>query len=131
MATEPLPTAEIAAHWVNAPTAMELAWFCVPAGARGQGHGRRLYEEWEKSLPPSVTLVTLFAADSDGNGNSDIFWEAMGFDWVYAINADQNADYESLHRMQKGVNGHPTPAPAAWLNDENEEGDNELDPNNA
>jgi GNAT superfamily N-acetyltransferase len=81
--------------------------FHIPKVSRKQGLGRRAYEEWEASLPKEIKLVRLFAADYD-NGNSDGFWEAMGFDWNYT---GENLSYEAQHAMWKGVNGHPTPPP--------------------
>lgn len=85
--------------------------FVVPKSLRGRGVGRREYEKWEANLPHTVELVKLFAADyGDGKGNSDGFWENMGFDYQYA-DAD---DYETAHMMWKGVNGHETPPPIEW-----------------
>jgi hypothetical protein len=104
----------INAQWADgeAKTVIEITW--MKSSQKGQG--RQEYETWEKSLPPTVKLITLFAADSDGSGNSDQFWEKMGFDWVWSPGDDSDIDYESLHRMHKGVNGHPTPDSKHWEN---------------
>lgn len=108
-------SAEIVAHWSSInQSSIELDWFQVPADQRGKGLGGSLYVKWEKSLPPNVERITLFAADSNGKGNSDVFWEKMGFSWIYSANGDDDIDYVSLHRMQKGVNGHATPSALAW-----------------
>lgn len=106
----------ICAHWTDgdAKSTVEIEWM----KSSQKGCGRAEYEAWEKSLPTSVKLISLFAADSDGSGNSDGFWEKMGFDWVWNPGDDTNIDYESLHRMHKGVNGNPTPAPKRWEDDE-------------
>lgn len=110
----------IAAHWANEDqTAIEIEMMLV-VGEHGKGEGRRLYEEWEAALPKTVKLVTLFAADYDGSGNSDGFWGKMGFDWVYNAGDACDMDYESTHRMHKGVNGHPTP-PTIWWEAEPED----------
>jgi predicted GNAT superfamily acetyltransferase len=80
----------------------------VPKQQRGQGIGTRYYREWEAKLPKTVKLVRLLAADTgSGRGNSDQFWELLGFNWQYK---GENLDYEAEHMMWKGVNGHPTPA---------------------
>lgn len=86
----------------------ELVWIdmmWVPPDQRGTGVGRRYYEEWEKALPPSVRLIRLMAADA-GDGLSNGFWEAMGFEYQYV---GEDLDYETSQYMWKGVNGHPTP----------------------
>ena len=82
--------------------------FYIPQHMRGKGMGRRYYEEWEASLPETVELVKLFAADYDGSGNSDGFWDALGFSYAYT---GDTMSYEAEHTMWKGVNGHPTPPP--------------------
>ena len=83
----------------------------VPDGRRGRGEGRRLYEEWEAGLPGDVEMVLVFAADTEGEGNSDGFWEALGFSYRFEGDED-DLSYDAAHTMVKGVNGHPTPAPA-------------------
>lgn len=78
---------------------------------RGRGEGRRMYERFEASLPSDITLVRVFAADTEGTGNSDEFWRALGFEYRY--DGDEDAlSYEGAHTLVKGVNGHPTPAPS-------------------
>lgn len=118
----------IHAFWVGQDrTVVEINWIHVPPGQRGQGVGRRTYEEWEKALPPTVELVTLFAADSDGSGNSDPFWERLGFGWQFNANDASDIPYESLHRMHKGVNGYPTPKSVWWENEDDNALDDEPD----
>jgi len=85
----------------------------VPKSQQRKGLGRKEYEEWEGSLPKNIKLVKLMAADM-GDGNSQGFWERMGFDFVYTSNDPNNIPYEYRQEMQKGVNGHPTPNPIDW-----------------
>ena len=56
--------------------------------------------------------MRVFAADTDGSGNSDGFWLALGFAYRYA-GEPGDLSYEAAHTLVKGVNGHPTPAPLA------------------
>ena len=106
----------INAQWADgdAKTAIEITW--MQSSQKGQG--RAEYEAWEKSLPPTVKLITLFAADSDGRGTSDGSWEAMGFDWEWNYGDASDIDYESQHRMHKGINGNPTPKSMWWESEE-------------
>lgn len=76
--TAPHLTTHIDGH-VNQTVAWVNMLYVVPA-ERGEGRGRELYEEWERSLPPEVTLIKLVAADC-GDGRSNGFWEAMGFEY--------------------------------------------------
>ena len=78
----------------------------VPKEQRGKGIGTQFYEEWEKSIPESVTLIKLMAADT-GDYDSTGFWDKMGFSFVYDSNLE--LDYETAQMMWKGVNGNPTP----------------------
>jgi predicted GNAT superfamily acetyltransferase len=87
---------------------VEIEMFEVDEAKRGHGQGRRLYEQWEAALPIDITLVKIFAADTDGSGNSDGFWVALGF--AYRYDGD-DLTYEAAHTMVKGVNGHRTPSP--------------------
>lgn len=108
----------ISAHWTTADeTVIEIDWFSMPAHLRGRGLGQKAYEAWESQLPPSVKLVTLFAADSEGRGNSDPFWERLGFNWRWNAGDVSEMSYEAAHRMHKGVNGHPTPDSVWWIED--------------
>ncbi len=91
--------------------------FYVPRSLRGQGVARRFYEQWEADLPSEIECVRLFAADYEGEGNSDGFWEAMGFSYRYD---GEDLSYEASHEMWKGVNGHPTP-PTVNVDDEDED----------
>jgi len=96
--------------YINGHVTGTIAWvdmIWVPPGERKNGKGRGLYLDWESKLPPETTLVRLMAADT-GSGNSDPFWERLGFNWVYLGSDDLR--YEDLHMMWKGVNGTPTPA---------------------
>ena len=82
----------------------------VDPAHRGRGAGRRLYETFEAALPADIELVQVFAADTEGEGNSDGFWQALGF--VYRWDGEEDElSYEATHTLRKGVNGHPTPAP--------------------
>ena len=85
-----------------------IDWLAIPADKRGQGLGRALYERFEASLPADIEMIMIFAADTDGSGNSDGFWSAMGFEYRYD---GEDLPYEAEHTMVKGVNGNPTPAP--------------------
>lgn len=80
----------------------------IPKDMRGQGVGRKYYEEWEASLPENIKILKLMAADM-GAGNAAGFWDAMGFDYMYVD--DDDLDYEHKHYMTKGINGAPTPKP--------------------
>lgn len=94
--------------YINAHRSGDIVWIDmmhVPPGQRGKGIGRAFYERWEASLPKDVTLVKLMAADT-GEGVSNGFWDAMGFDYQYAGEA---LGYEASQTMWKGVNGFPTP----------------------
>lgn len=82
----------------------------VPPALRGAGAGRRLYEQFERDLPADVTAVVVFAADTDGSGNSDGFWEALGFSYRYTAPDAEDLSYGARHTLIKGVNGHATPA---------------------
>lgn len=92
----------------------------VPPTERRRGKGRALYEQWEKDLPPDVEVVFLFAADTDGSGNSDEFWDRLGFDYRYTSDDPEHLTYEEQHWMVKGVNGHRTPEPL-WRGPEEDE----------
>ncbi len=99
-------------HFIDAEKNMvELTMFSIPKEERRRGVGRSTYESWEASLPLSVKVIRLFAADTDGNGNSDCFWERMGFDWRYTADDISDMDYTTQHSMHKGIHGHPTPEP--------------------
>lgn len=84
-------------------TTLWLDWISVPE-PRLAGEGRRVYQQWEASIPADIRLVRLFAADS-GEGRSAGFWEKMGFSYVYSSKRGDESDFE----MWKGVNGHPAP----------------------
>lgn len=102
----------IEAHFVDQEqTTIEITMFYVPRGMRRQGVGTRLYNEWERALPATVQKVRLFAADTDGAGNSDAFWESLGFEWKFSSEDPSDLDDIMCHTMHKGVNGHPTPTP--------------------
>lgn len=84
----------------------------VPKELRGKGIGQKLYLNWETNLPSETKLVKLFAADyGDGLGNSDPFWERLGFEHQYY---GETMSYEGEHTMWKGVKCHPTPEPVDW-----------------
>lgn len=102
----------IDAHFIDPEQAtIEITMFHVPKEMRSQGVGTRFYEEWERSLPTTVQKVRLYAADTNGRGSSDAFWERLGFDWKYTAADAGDLDDTMCHTMHKGVNGHPTPAP--------------------
>lgn len=91
---------------------VEITMIYVCPEDRGKGIGRTLYQEFEKNLPNDVKMVKLFAADT-GNGNSDDFWDKMGFEYTYTGECKEDVEsgvgYEGLHSMRKGVNGYTTP----------------------
>ncbi len=107
------PDIAIDAH--RAGDVVWLDWFCLPARARGQGHGRAAYDAWESALPVDITCVRLFAADT-GDGRSDGFWERLGFSYVYDTDNPDALDDDDRYAMWKGVNGHTTPRPV-WVED--------------
>lgn len=96
----------IDAHRSGGRVIIDMLW--VPPSQRGEGVGTRYYEEWEKTIPPDVTRIEAWAADTEGEGNSDRFWESLGFEYKFEGEEDK-LDYESAHWMWKGANGHPTP----------------------
>lgn len=104
---EELAVVEINGH-VSGDVAL-LHWLRVPEPQRRRGLGSAAFLAWEASLPGRVRLIRLFAADTDGEGNSDAFWESLGFGYVYQ--GGEDLDYESAHAMHKGVRGRRTPAP--------------------
>ena len=104
MATRPY----LDAH--RAGVSMWIDMLHVPASQRGMGTGRKLYANWEAHLPKDIELVRVFAADTEGFGNSDGFWQSLGFSYRYAGGLDE-LSYEAAHTLVKGVNGHPTPKP--------------------
>jgi len=46
-----------------------------------QGLGSKKYKEWESKLPKDIKTIKLYASDA-GSGNSEMFWDQMGFDWT-------------------------------------------------
>ena len=101
----------INAHRVGGPAGpgIYISWFKVPENLRGSGIGTAAYEQWETELPPDVDIVYLHAADS-GEGPSDDFWLALGFDYVLTSDDMSALPIESQQYMMKGV-GRPTPDP--------------------
>lgn len=93
----------------------EIVVMIIPPRLRSQGVGRKVYHEWEASLPSTVHYVTLDPIDA-GDGFSGGFWEKMGFSYVYTPSDDP--DFEVPKTMVKGVNGHPTPNPVVWGDDD-------------
>lgn len=93
---------------------MWLDMMAVPV--RGQGIGRRYYQQWEAELPKDIKLVRLMAADA-GHGLANGFWEKMGFEYQYD---GEDLDYETSQYMWKGVNGFPTPE-TVWVGDDDDE----------
>lgn len=93
-------------------TVAEVIMLFVDEKERGKGVGTKTYEDFEKSLPKNIQRVKLFAADT-GSGNSNDFWEKLGFDYVYTSDcADElksAVGYEGFYTMHKGVNGFKTP----------------------
>ena len=66
------------------------------------------------------------AADT-GDGQSEGFWDALGFDWRYPSDSESDLGYEARYTMVKGVNGHPTPMPILIDEDDEEEEDWDAD----
>ena len=79
-------------------TTMWIDMFAIPEDLRRRGLGRKLYDQWEKSLPLHIKNIQLVASDS-GAGPSDAFWDAMGFDYFHADVEDLN--YEDKQHMIK------------------------------
>jgi hypothetical protein len=75
--------------------------FEVPPNQRHKGVGTQFYKNWEKSLPKHIKYVKVFAADT-GEGNSDAFWDKLGFDYMYD-GEENEMDYESAHTMIKTI----------------------------
>jgi hypothetical protein len=100
--------------YIDAHRSGDIVWIDmmeVPTEQRGQGVGRRVYEEWEASLPEDVKYIMVYAADTEGRGHSDMFWEALGFEWRWYSEFPEDLGDEGQHTMIKGVNGNPTPEP--------------------
>lgn len=57
---------------------MIVEWLNVPEGQRGRGIGRRVYLEWEQTLPPNIKKIFVYAEDL-GFGSSKGFWAHLGF----------------------------------------------------
>ena len=91
-------------------TSVWIDMIYVPKKQRGRGEGRKLYERWEVRLPKDIELVRVFASDTECDGNSDGFWEAVGFSYRYEGDED-SLSYEAAHTLVRGVNGHLTPPP--------------------
>lgn len=106
----------VAIEWHLAGDTAVIDWFAVPKHLRRKGVGRKAYLAWEARLPDSVTLVRLYAADSDGTGRSDGFWDRLGFAWQTVPGADTEVSQteEFWWYMQKGVNGNETPPPSVY-----------------
>jgi len=97
------PPYTVAAHR-RGPTSLYLEWFVIPLEDRGKGEGAKRYLEWEAGLPKWVKEIYLHAADS-GSGPTDMFWDSVGYDWVYDISSDESDDYsyEDQHFMVKKI----------------------------
>ena len=96
----------INAHRVS-PNTVEIEMFYIPPSMRGKGFGRKYFEEWVKEIPNNIHYIIIWAADT-GEGRSNHFWEALGFDYQYE-NEDNLGD--DAWWMILGINGHPTPSP--------------------
>jgi GNAT superfamily N-acetyltransferase len=86
-----------------------IDWLYVAPSERRRGAARRALARFEAELPREIRLLRVFAADSEGAGNSDDFWLSVGFAYRYAGDPEE-LSYEAAHTLVKGVNGHPTPA---------------------
>ena len=94
------PERNIDWHLSEDGTVAYLDWIAVPRDERRQGRGTAAYQQWERSLPGSVKTVRLMAADA-GDGPSDEFWKAMGFDYDYQGEDWESVDYEARQMMSK------------------------------
>lgn len=107
-----IPSVTITAHDYG-KNSVYLEWISVPAQHRKQGLGSAAYLAWETNLPVKYKYVYLHAADS-GSGQTDSFWEALGFQHVYNFYEEiypHEPAYEDYHYMVKGIRGTPTPDP--------------------
>ena len=95
---------QVDAHRVDG--ILVLNYFEIPRELRGQGYGRRAYEEWEASLPEEFERIDLCAVDA-GEGLTTGFWEKMGYEFKF--DTSEYDDPETNCWMWKGINGHPTP----------------------
>lgn len=99
---------EVDEPYISAHLSGNVLWIdmmYVPPQMRRRGFGAKYYKDWEKSIPSTVRLIRLMAADT-GSGLSNGFWERMDFEYQYD---GENLDYETSQYMWKGVNGNPTP----------------------
>lgn len=82
----------------------------VPPNLRGNGEGKKLFEEFIKNdLDSDVNRLRLKSC-ALGAGCTLAFWESLGFKKAYYGNTDSDwADVENI--MVLGVNNNPTPKP--------------------
>lgn len=85
----------IHAHHVG--NTMWIDMFYVPNNMRRSGKGSLYYKKWEDNLPNNINNIQLIATDI-GEGPSNIFWESLGFEYMYD---DDNLDYLSKNHMIK------------------------------
>jgi len=75
-----------------------IDWFMVPKDERGRGQGRAFYGVVERCIRTfeGVREIRAYAADT-GNGPTDEFWFAMGFEQTYP-GAEQDDDKHDLRK---------------------------------
>ena len=84
--------------YIDAHRSGDIMWIdmmLVPPSQRGSGVGKAFYKSWEEALPSDIKLIRLLAADT-GDGLSNGFWEAMGFEYQYD---GDDLDYETSQYM--------------------------------
>jgi predicted GNAT superfamily acetyltransferase len=104
---------------INAHRSGNMIWIDmmhVPTNKRGTGQDRLYYEQWEDALPADIVYIRLIPVDA-GNGKADGFWEAMGFDYMYHDDVDEDIPPD----MVKGINGNATPASIEYVPEDDEE----------
>lgn len=90
--TPPESADEPVFHWyINGDTAF-ISNFVIPAHLRGKGEGRKMYEDWENSLPSSVVYVQLRAKDASAKA----FWTVIGFEDLYSSTQGVNGEAQMV-----------------------------------
>ena len=81
----------------------------VPPQMRKKGIGKRVLNEYIKSLPKQVKVIRLQSATL-GSGDTMSYWTSLGFKRVY--DTTQMSDKGDAPRiLEMGVNGYKLPPP--------------------
>ena len=78
--------------------------FYVPPRLRGQGIGRKVFNEWVGQLPPTIKRVRLKSATLGGSDSME-FWKSFGFTHAFCGELHDEID----NTLVLGVNGYSNP----------------------